>query len=407
MKEKQSEQTENQRIHLGKSKDEVAAYVPVKKSKKRMILLLYVIYAVIVLASLTLVVEHSGVARWQFSLAYMLRIIRMNLQNLAQLVMYGKTSGGIEFRLIRYLVLGLAGAALAACGALMQGTFRSVLASPSTLGLQAGGTLGNLIYALAFCSGSGTLITYSYGDMEKIAQQSSFWTQNLQQLIVFAGSLGAVVLILGITMAAGRGQVSASTMILAGSIFSSMIGSLCGLIQYYMILKNPSDERITLIRSLSMGSMDRIFSVRQLAAMAVILLPCMLLLLLMSGRMNLLALGEDAARSMGMDVKRYRMLMMLAATLMSAAVAAGVGHIGFIGFMIPLVVRRLTGPDFRKLLPASMAAGAIFLTVVYDVARVLELTDSLNLITSTVGCIVMLFVLWKKRGDVSGAAYIR
>lgn len=406
MKKKDSNQQE-QRIHLRESGDETSLFREKEKKREKkwsVVTILFFAYAGVFFASLLFLVEYSAGARWQFSFAYMLRIIRQNIQNLYEFIIGNGAPGGINFQIIRYLIVGLVGASLAACGALLQGTFRNVLAGPSTLGVQSGGTLGNMIYVLFFCTTTGETVVYRFRDMQQIAAESTFWDRNLQQLLVFAGCLFAVVLVLGISTIAGKGKVSSSAMILAGTIFSSVIGSFCALIQYYIILKNPSDSRITTLRSLSMGSLDRAYSMEHFVSMAVILIPCMVILALLSGKMNLLALGEVPAAAMGMNVRRYKMIMMLVSTLMTAVVTAYVGHIGFIGFMVPQITRRLSGPDFRRIFPASLAVGAVLLTLIYDAARVAGMTDSLNLFTSVIGSIAMLYVLLKKRGGQADAA---
>lgn len=147
-----------------------------------------------------------------------------------------------------------------------------------------------------------------------------------------------------------------------------------------------------------MGSLDRAYTAEHLLSMCVVLIPCMALLAAFSGRMNMLAFGEDAARSMGMNVRLYKLLMMGASTLMTAVVTAYVGHIGMIGFMSPQIIRRVAGPDFKILFPASIAFGALLMTIIYDVARVLGMTDSLNLFTSIIGSFVMVFVLLNRKG---------
>lgn len=174
------------RIHLKESADEVSIFQrsEEKREKKwRTVTVLFGIYVVVFFVSLLFLVEYSAGARWQFSFAYMLRIIRMNIQNLYQFVIGNGAPGGINFQIIRYLIIGLIGASLAACGALMQGTFRNVLAGPSTMGVQSGGTLGNMIYVLLFSAPAGTVVVYSYDDMRQISNQSSFFERNMQQQI--------------------------------------------------------------------------------------------------------------------------------------------------------------------------------------------------------------------------------
>ncbi len=404
--EKPDENVEDGRIHLRDAEDEVAAFQKTERNREKrwgIVTILFLVYAAVFLVSLIFLVEYSGGARWQFSLAYYIEIVRQNFYKLYNFIIGNFGYGGINYQLIRYAIVGLIGASLAACGALMQGTFRNVLAGPSTMGIQSGATLGNMIYVLFFYESVGTIVVYSYEDMEEMSESSTFVTNNLQQLLVFGCALAGVGLVMGVALLAGRGKVSSSAMILAGTVFSTVISSFTSLIQYYIIIQNPSDERIQVMRSLSMGDMNRVYSVQQLLIMLAFLLPCMVILGLIAGRMNILSFGEDAAQVMGINVRLFRFIMIMASTLMTAIITAYVGQIGFIGFMVPQVTRRLVGPDFRRLFPASIAFGALLLTIIYDVARFLGMTSSLNMFTSLLGSFVMLFVLLNRRNG--GRAY--
>ena len=263
-----------------------------------------------------------------------------------------------------------------------------------------------MIYVLFFMGTSTSVVTiYRYDDIASTAEQASFFSRNIQQLFVLGGCIGGVLLVLGVATIADRGKVSSSAMILAGTVFSSLIGSFCGLIQYYIITMNPSDTRIQEIRSLSMGSLDRAYSLEHFLSMAVVLIPCIVILALLAGKMNLLSFGEASAWTMGLNVKRYKILMMVFSTVMTAVVTAYVGQIGFIGFMAPQLVRKAAGTDFRRLFPASVAVGALLLTLIYDAARLFGMTNSLNLFTSVIGSVAMLIILLKKRGGASRESY--
>ncbi len=393
--------SDDQRIHLRASGDEVSIFQNREKKREKKwgtTVLLIFIYAGVFFFSLFFVTEYSvSTIQNQFSLAYMLRMIRQSMEAFYHFLSGESGYGGMDYQIIHYVLVGIVGASLAACGALLQGTFRNVLAGPSTLGIQSGGTLGNMIYVLFFCS-TEVVVVYSYEDIQRIVEEATFFTRNTQFLLVLAGCIFGVFFVVSIATIAGKGKVSTSAMILAGTVFSSIIGSFCALIQYYIILKNPSDTRITLLRSLSMGSVSGYFSPEKLMLMLAVLIPCIIIMGLMAGKMNILAFGEETARTMGMNVKRYKLIMMGASTLMTAVVTAGVGHIGFLGFMVPQVTRKMVGPDFRRLFPTSVIFGALLLTLIYDVARVFFMTDSLNVFTSAIGSFVMLIILLKKKG---------
>lgn len=394
----------DRRIHMRTSPDEVTLFKEgSQKGKKKfgVMGLLALIYAGVFFCSVLFVVDghvttidiemQSGPA------AYLFKIWRQNLEGFYAMLVSGGTDGWAMFmQVIKYLCVGLVGAGMASAGSLLQGTFRNVLASPTTMGVQSGGTLGNMVYVLLFCSAGAETYVYSYDELQKMAASLTFWDRNAQYVLVLGGCVAGVVLILSIATAAGRGKVSSSALILSGTVFSGIIGSFSSLIQYYIILSNPNDERISIMRALAMGSFDGVYSLRQLLPMAGIILPCIFIMGLSAGRMNVLTFGEEPARTMGLNPRVCRAILIGFSTLITATVMAYVGHIGMIGFMVPQFMRKIVGPDFRRLFPATVIGGALFLTVIYDVARWWFMTNSLNVFTSGIGSVVMLVVLLKK-----------
>ena len=335
----------------------------------------------------------------QRNLAFILELSRRKMSDFFDYVMGRGAKNGIQFTTWRCLVAMVAGATLAASGAVYQGIFRNILAAPSTLGVQSGGTMGNLIYVLLFVS-SETVIYQM--DLDAYEEKATFLMYNMQQLMVLAGCFLAVGLVVGIATAAGRGKLQTSNLILAGMVFSSVISTATGLVQYVLIQSNPSDIRIQTIRDLSMGSFNRVFRLDSVLLMMGILIPCFVVLIMMSGRMDIFTLGEDAARTMGIPVRKFRNLIVAVNTIMTAAIIAFCGQIGFIGFIVPLAARRLSGPSFRRLLPASMLLGAMLMLVVYDIAVVLNFSQYMNVLTSALGSIVMVASFFRGR---KAAAY--
>lgn len=401
-KRKQVQNTDDTRIHLKSVSEDLTKFQKEETAERKhwsIVTVLFFVYAAVFFCSLFFLVEHSAGSQWIYSPAYVLDIIRKNLENFYNFVIGNGTPGSIDLQILRYLIVGLTGATLAACGALMQGTLRNVLAGPSTLGVQAGGTLGNLLYILLLMDGTASTITvYHYEDLVEMADQSTFFSRNIQQIFILAGCIGACLLVLGVAVIAGHGKVSSAGMILTGMVFSSVISSFCGVVQYYMIVKNPSDPRIMEIRSLSMGSLDRAYSLEHFLTMAVVLIPCIVIMALCAGKVNQMSMGEETAYTMGVNVRKYKIVIMVFSTIMTAVTISYVGHIGFIGFMAPQLVRKSVGADFRKLFPASVAAGAILLTLIYDMARFFGMIHSLNLFTSLIGSAAMLIVLLRKKG---------
>ena len=151
------------------------------------------------------------------------------------------------------------------------------------------------------------------------------------------------------------------------------------------------------------GSFDRAYTPEHLAMMCALLLPCLAVLTLLSGKLDLLALGEEAATK-GLPVKRFFFLVIAVNTVMAATVIAFCGQIGFVGFIVPQAARRIVGPGFRRLLPASMLLGGILLILVYDIALLTGFTAYINLFTSGLGSAVMIAALLTGKGVRRAAA---
>ena len=333
--------------------------------------------------------------QFHFSPARVFESVRTRFEQFYLFLIGGSTPFGIT--VWQDLAVMVVGAALAACGAIFQGSFRNMLAGPSTMGVMSGGTLGLLAYLLVFSS-SHAVITYSTFDAAAYSERT-FFDIYAQQLSTLAGCAAGVGLTMAVSFAAGRGRLSASAMIVCGSVFSSLTGSFLSLVQYYMILNDPTDERIELLREMSMGSFDNITSWQTLVLLAAPILICLAILLVLRSRLNLLSLREDEAAAMGVNIQRLRVAMIVLGTILTAVVVSFCGHIGFLGFMIPLVGRKLVGPNMGRLLPVSMLIGAILLLLVYDLAYIAMLTSYLNLFTSTIGGVVLLVTLLRKGGS--------
>lgn len=373
------------------------------EKKAPFLLIMLLIWIGLFFLSLFFVVSYN---QWNFSLAWIMKYASLNIENFYDFLTGRGAADGMDARFYQFIVIAVTGAALASCGAIFQGAFKNMFAGPSSMGVMSGGTLGCTIYVMFFYTeaATGTVISASEAIEEMHAQ--SFFERWEPQLFVLAGCFLGVLFVLGIATIAGKGKVSASAMIVSGMVFSSVVSNVAMIIQYAILLQNSEDSRIEMIRDLMMGSFDGVGSPTVLKMLGIPLGVCMVVLLLLSGRLNLLSLGEEEAVTMGVNVKRYRNIMVLIGTVITGFVVAFCGHVGFIGFMVPLVARRIAGPDMKKLLPTSMLTGAILMTLIFDVAYFAGLTDSMNVITSTIGCVVMVVTLLRrKKGGGKDAAW--
>jgi iron complex transport system permease protein len=245
----------------------------------------------------------------------------------------------LQVRGPRVLAALLVGAALAAAGTAYQGMFRNPLVSPDILGVSTGAALGAV---LAMLLSLGVLLT---------------------QLFAFAGGVLAVALVYGVG-ARLRGHDPLLALILTGVVIGTLLGSAIALVKY---VADPYNQ-LPAITFWLLGSLAST-SPQDLRIAAPLALAGLAPMLLLRWRINLLALPDDEARSMGVDTRQLRALVIAAATLMTAAAVAISGIIGWVGLLIPHAARLLVGPDFGRLLPLAMLLGAAFLLAVDTLCR--------------------------------------
>ncbi|PZQ18002.1 MAG: iron ABC transporter permease [Ancylobacter novellus] len=269
-----------------------------------------------------------------------------------------------QVRLPRVLAgLGV-GAALAAAGATYQGLFRNPLVSPDILGVSAGASLGA---ALGIFLSLNVLVI---------------------QTLAFLGGLGAVAAVYAVG-AAIRTRDPVLVLVLAGVAVGALLGSALSLIK---ILADPYNQlpAITYWLLGSLASVTRGDLGSVLPAILVGLAP----LVLLRWRMNLLTLGDEEARALGVETRLLRPVLIAAATLMTAAAVSITGVIGWVGLIVPHVARLLVGPDFSKLLPASLILGGGFLVGVDLVARTVATIEvPLGVLTAAIGAPFFLWLL--------------
>lgn len=307
--------------------------------------------------------------------------------------------GGFNSNFVRYTIIVLSGAALASAGCVFQGSFRNIIASPSTMGVQAGASLGNAIYTLLFVDVVTETIVMQSGNGD--VNSLSLLVLNRQQLCAVLGALVSVWIVTGIASLLGKGTFSGGNILFAGIVFSSFVGAINTIIEYYFMYYDPDDSRWQSLRVFSMGNFDRVMSIEHLGLMSVVLVPCLVLLLFISPKLNVIVMGEDEAATMGVNVRLYRTLLITVGTLMASVVYAFCGAIGFVGFIVPQICRRFTGPDFRKLLPMCMIVGGILLILVYNIALVFGFSLYMNMVTSVIGCAMMIYALFTGKGGRS------
>ena len=246
-------------------------------------------------------------------------------------------------RLPRVLAAGLVGGALAASGVVLQALLRNPLATPFTLGVSAGAALGAM---LAIAAGL---------DLGALGVSSV-------PLASFAGSMVATGLVYGLARSQSRG-LSTNVLLLAGVTLNSFFSALILFVQYLA----DFTQTFRTVRWL-MGDLD-VGGYAPLVAALPLVVAALIAFAVLARSLNLLSLGSDAAAARGVDVARAERLAFLSASLATGAAVSLAGPIGFIGIVVPHMVRLVVGSDHRLVLPASLFGGAAFLIACDLVAR--------------------------------------
>ena len=274
-----------------------------------------------------------------------------------------------NIRMPRVLAGLLVGAALAAAGAVYQGMFRNPLVSPDILGVSAGAGLGAVI---------GIFIGLPLA---------------LVQVLAFAGGLLAVGAVLAVS-ALVRRQDPVLVLVLTGVAVGSLLGGGISLLK----LLADSSTQLPTITFWLLGALNAV-SPRDLAATAPALLAGLVPMALLRWRVNLLSLADEEALALGVPVTRLRVVLVAAATLSTAAAVSLTGIIGWVGLVVPHVARMWVGPEFSRLLPASLLLGGGFLVATDTLARTLAPIElPLGVLTAFVGVPFFIWVLARAGG---------
>jgi iron complex transport system permease protein len=303
------------------------------------------------------------------------KIFNLNLGNTMSQISPSHIDIIWELRLPRVLMSALIGAGLAMCGTVMQASVQNPLAEPSILGISAGAALGATFSILL-----GGSATFFFG------LGTPFWA--------FIGALGASFFVLFLSGIGG--QMSTVKMVLSGAIASALFIALANFIVY---ISNNAEG----IRSVTFWTMGSLAAAKweKLTLPAIgITLSC-LFFVFQSRTLNALLLGEEAAITLGIDLTKIRRLYLIITALITGLIVAACGSFGFVGLVVPHVVRGVMGSDHRRLLPGSILVGAIFLIWADVLARVILKNGELpiGIITALIGAPFFMYILFKDSFD--------
>lgn len=277
----------------------------------------------------------------------------------------------IDTRLPRIILGALVGAALAVAGAAMQGVFRNPMASPYVLGISSGAAFGA---SLAIVAG----ISWLPGELAIPSMSFIFCFLTL-------------FLVYSISRTKG-GTVPIETLLLAGIAVGAFFNALVSLMKYF------AGEELSAIVFWMMGGLWQAKWGDVAISLPLIVLGAAILWLL-SRDLNTMMVGEEHALHLGLNVNQIRIIILLAASLVTAAAVAVSGIIGFVGLVVPHVVRLLVGPDHRILIPMSLLGGAIFMVWMDTLARTVILPAELpvGIITALLGAPFFIYLIISRR----------
>lgn len=271
-----------------------------------------------------------------------------------------------QTRLPRALAAALVGAGLAATGALFQGLFRNPLAAPDTLGVSNGAGFGAGLAIILGASAVGT------------------------QLGAIAFGLAAVGLAFAVV---SRGRANTVTLILSGMLIGSLFSSLVALLKF---VADPTEKLPQIVYWL-MGSLSNI-TYESILMILPLYIVAMAVLFLYRWRVNVLSLGDKEAKSFGLNVARDRGILIVACSVVTALVVSISGIIGWVGIVVPHLARMLVGPDFRRLLPASISLGICYLIAIDDLCRTVTAFEiPIGVITGIIGVPMFLYFIYRRK----------
>ncbi|EMO5814683.1 iron ABC transporter permease [Raoultella planticola] len=283
----------------------------------------------------------------------------------------------LTIRLPRVLLALLVGAALALSGCVMQGLFRNPLADPGLLGVSSGAALAVACWLVLPLSVPALVALYA------------------PMLAAFIGSIAVMVVIFILSQA---NEGSLSRLLLVGIAINALCGALVGVLAWI-----SNDTQLCQLSLWGMGSLGQAEWSTLLVA-ATLIFPASLIIWLMASRLNLLQLGDEEAHYLGINVRAVQRLLLLCSALLVASSVAISGVIGFIGLVVPHLIRMWLGPDHRALVPGSLLAGAILLLLADTLARTVAAPAEMpvGLLTSMLGAPWFLWLIFRQQRTTYG-----
>lgn len=327
------------------------------------------ILAIIFLIAITLIaiLLDLGWANWPLSISEVIDVLLGGGSSVDRTIV-------LDINLPRVVMGIFVGAGLAISGAVMQALFRNPMASPYILGLSNGAALGASI---------GMLFTISFIPIAITVP-----------VLAFVFCLGTMMLVYSLSRVGGNTQME--TLLLSGIAVSALLSALVSLMTFL------AGDQMEGIVFWTMGSLSKATWSNLMFVIPVISVG-ILIMMTMSRELNAMMLGDAHAMDLGVDVRKVRILLLICTTLVVAAAVSFVGVIGFVGLVIPHVVRLMIGPDNRLLIPLTVIAGASYLVIcdyiahcMYGISGVLPI----GIITALIGGPYFIYLLRRRKHEV-------
>ncbi len=307
-----------------------------------------------------------GIGRYSLSFGRTVEVLFSPLSGEAVTAM--EHSVVLNIRLPRILLAIGCGAALSASGAAFQSLFNNPLATPDTLGVSSGASCGAVIALMLKMNLIGV------------------------QLTALLFGLGAVALTWSISKVRGRNSII--MIVLSGMVVSALFEAFVSLLKY---MADP-EEVLPTITYWLMGSLSNSSYLSLILGMPMIFTG-VLIVFLLRWRLNILALSEDEAKSMGLNLKAMRLLVIVAATMMTASCVSMCGKIGWVGLLIPHIARMLRGGNNQYAVPACISLGAVFTLLIDTASRSMTAAEiPVSILTAIIGAPVFISLLRKTGG---------
>lgn len=333
-------------------------------ARERVKYLLVIILSIVFLA--IALIASLAIGRYSIPFGETLHILAANILPIEQNPEEIESAVILTLRLPRTIAAALVGAAMALSGATYQSIFKNPMCSPDLLGVSSGACVGAAIAILLHTGSAGI------------------------QIFAFVFGLATVAL----TVAIPRLMRNDSTtvLILAGIVVGSLMSSIMNIIKFVA----DADTELAEITYWTMGSFATVSLADMMPILPTILIP-VIIILLMRYRLNVLSLGDDEARSLGVNLRTTRGSFILCSTLITASCVCLCGTIGWVGLVIPHCARLIIGADNRRMLPVAMLLGAVFMLVIDILCRTLNAAElRIGILTGIIGAPFFIFILIKQ-----------